>query len=66
MVLWGIDNINTEGEAVAQALWLLGLRPRRDSLNRATDVEVIALEDLRRPRIDIVMTISGIFRDLFG
>jgi magnesium chelatase subunit H len=66
MVLWGIDNIKTEGEAVAQALWLLGLRPRRDSLNRATDVEVIALEDLRRPRIDIVMTISGIFRDLFG
>lgn len=66
MVLWGIDNIKTEGEAVAQALWLLGVRPRRDSLNRATDVDVIPLEELSRPRIDLVMTVSGIFRDLFG
>ena len=66
MVLWGIDNIKTEGEAVAQALWLLGVTPVRDSLNRATDVEIIPLERLGRPRIDVVMTVSGIFRDLFG
>jgi magnesium chelatase subunit H len=66
MVLWGIDNIKTEGEAVAQALWLLGVTPRRDSLNRATDVDVIPLDQLGRPRIDVVMTVSGIFRDLFG
>ncbi len=66
MVLWGIDNIKTEGEAVAQVLWLLGVKPRRDALNRATDVEVISLEELGRPRIDVVMTVSGIFRDLFG
>lgn len=66
MVLWGIDNIKTEGEAVAQALWLLGVVPRRDSLNRATDIEIIPLDKLGRPRIDVVMTVSGIFRDLFG
>lgn len=66
MVLWGIDNIKTEGEAVAQALWLLGVTPRRDSLNRVTDVDVLPLESLGRPRIDIVMTVSGIFRDVFG
>jgi len=66
MVLWGIDNIKTEGEALAQVLWLLGVRPRRDGLNRVTDVDVIPLEELRRPRIDVVMTVSGIFRDLFG
>ena len=66
MVLWGIDNIKTEGEAVAQVLWLLGVAPRRDSMNRATDVDVIPLDRLGRPRIDIVMTVSGIFRDLFG
>jgi magnesium chelatase subunit H len=66
MVLWGIDNIKTQGEAVAQALHLLGVRPRRDSLNRATGVEVIPLDVLGRPRIDVVMTVSGIFRDLFG
>ncbi|MEW5976148.1 MAG: cobaltochelatase subunit CobN [Acidobacteriota bacterium] len=65
MVLWGIDNIKKEGEAVAQVLWLLGVKPRRDSLNRVTDVEVIPLDRLGRPRIDVVMTVSGIFRDLF-
>ncbi len=66
LVLWGLDNIKTQGEGVAQALWLLGVRPVRDSLNRATDVEPIPLERLKRPRIDVVMTLSGIFRDLFG
>jgi magnesium chelatase subunit H len=66
MVLWGIDNIKTQGEAVAQALCLMGVTPRRDGLNRATDVDVIPLDRLGRPRIDVVMTVSGIFRDLFG
>jgi magnesium chelatase subunit H len=66
LVLWGLDNIKTQGEGVAQALWLLGVRPVRDSLNRVADVEPIPLERLGRPRIDVVMTVSGIFRDLFA
>jgi len=66
LVLWGLDNIKTQGEGVAQALWLLGVRPVRDALNRATEVEVIPLDELNRPRIDVVMTVSGIFRDLFA
>lgn len=66
LVLWGLDNIKTQGEGVAQALWLLGVRPLRDTMNRATRIEVIPLETLGRPRIDVVMTVSGIFRDLFG
>ena len=66
LVLWGLDNIKTQGEGVAQALWLLGVRPLRDSLNRVTEVEPIPLERLGRPRVDVVMTVSGIFRDLFG
>ena len=66
LVLWGLDNIKTQGEGVAQALWLLGVRPVRDALNRATNVEAISLADLGRPRIDVVMTVSGIFRDLFS
>jgi magnesium chelatase subunit H len=66
LVLWGLDNIKTQGEGVAQALWLLGTRPVRDALNRTTNVEVIPLAELGRPRIDVVMTVSGIFRDLFS
>ncbi|MDT7602705.1 MAG: magnesium chelatase subunit [Acidobacteriota bacterium] len=66
LVLWGLDNIKTQGEGVAQALWLLGVRPVRDGLNRVTDVEPIPLAQLARPRMDVVMTVSGIFRDLFS
>ena len=66
LVLWGLDNIKTGGEGVAQALWLLGVRPLRDAMNRVTDVQPIPLAQLGRPRIDVVMTVSGIFRDLFA
>jgi magnesium chelatase subunit H len=66
LVLWGLDNIKTQGEGVAQALWLLGVRPVRDGINRTTNVEAIPLDELKRPRIDLVMTVSGIFRDLFS
>jgi len=66
LVLWGLDNIKTQGEGVAQALWLLGVQTIRDGLNRTTNVSAIPLQELKRPRIDVVMTISGIFRDLFS
>lgn len=66
LVLWGLDNIKTQGEGVAQALRLLGVAPRRDSLNRVMGVEPVPLERLGRPRVDVLMTVSGIFRDLFG
>lgn len=65
LVLWGTDNIKSGGEGVAQALALLGAEPVADSLGRLTRVRLIPLSELGRPRIDVVMTISGIFRDLF-
>nr|WP_298929802.1 magnesium chelatase subunit H [uncultured Erythrobacter sp.] len=64
MVLWGTDNMKSEGVQIAQALTLMGARPRRDSYGRLCGAELIPLEELGRPRIDVVMTLSGIFRDL--
>ncbi|MEL6599662.1 MAG: magnesium chelatase subunit H [Pseudomonadota bacterium] len=64
MVLWGADNIKSDGGPMAQALALIGARPRFDSYGRLCGAELIPLDDLRRPRIDVVMTLSGIFRDL--
>ena len=64
IVLWGTDNIKTEGGPVAQALRLIGARPRFDSYGRLAGAELIPLEELGRPRIDAIMTLSGIFRDL--
>ena len=64
MVLWGTDNMKSEGVQIAQAMTLMGARPRRDSYGRLCGAELIPLSELGRPRIDVVMTLSGIFRDL--
>jgi len=63
--LWGTDNIKTYGESLAQVLSLAGIRPVADSLGRVNKVELIPLEELGRPRIDVVVSCSGVFRDLF-
>jgi len=64
LVLWGSDNLKNEGAPIAQALYLMGARPRTDSYGRLCGAELIPLDVLGRPRIDVVMTLSGIFRDL--
>jgi magnesium chelatase subunit H len=56
--------MKSEGVQIAQAMTLIGARPRRDSYGRLCGAELIPLEELGRPRIDVVMTLSGIFRDL--
>jgi len=63
--LWGTDNIKTYGESLAQVLALAGVRPVADSIGRVNKVELIPLEELGRPRIDVVVSCSGVFRDLF-
>ena len=64
LVLWGSDNIKSDGGPIAQALALMGCTPRFDSFGRLAGADLIPLEELGRPRIDVVMTLSGIFRDL--
>jgi magnesium chelatase subunit H len=64
LVLWGTDNLKTEGAPIAQALALLGARPRFDGYGRLAGAELLPLEQLGRPRVDVVITLSGIFRDL--
>jgi magnesium chelatase subunit H len=64
IVLWGTDNLKSEGGPIAQALALMGAAPRFDSYGRLCGAELIPLDRLGRPRIDTVMTLSGIFRDL--
>ena len=64
LVLWGSDNIKSDGGPIAQALALMGCTPRFDSFGRLAGADLISLEELGRPRIDVIMTLSGIFRDL--
>ncbi|NDC62154.1 MAG: magnesium chelatase, partial [Betaproteobacteria bacterium] len=64
IVLWGSDNLKSEGSQIGQALRLLGAKPRFDSYGRLVGAQLISLAELGRPRIDVVVTLSGIFRDL--
>ncbi len=64
LVLWGTDNLKTEGAPIGQALALLGAKPRFDSYGRLAGAELLPLAQLGRPRVDVVITLSGIFRDL--
>jgi len=64
IVLWGTDNLKSEGGPIAQALALLGARPRFDAYGRLAGAVLVPLAELGRPRIDVLVTVSGIFRDL--
>ncbi len=64
LVLWGSDNIKSDGTPIAQALALMGCAPRFDAWGRLAGAELVPLHVLGRPRIDVVVTLSGIFRDL--
>jgi magnesium chelatase subunit H len=64
MVLWGTDNLKTEGAPIAQVLALIGAAPRFDSYGRLAGAMLLPLDQLEHPRIDVVISLSGIFRDL--
>jgi magnesium chelatase subunit H len=64
LVLWGTDNLKSEGAPLGQALALIGAKARFDSYGRLAGAALIPLAELGRPRIDVMMTLSGIFRDL--
>jgi cobaltochelatase CobN len=63
---WGTSNMRTGGDDIAQALALMGVRPRWDSASRrVTGFEILPLSVLDRPRVDVTLRISGFFRDAF-
>jgi cobaltochelatase CobN len=59
------DITMTNGEQLSQVLSLLGVRPVWNESGIVMDIEVMALEELRRPRIDVVVRISGVLRDAY-
>ncbi|MBS7288430.1 MAG: magnesium chelatase subunit H, partial [Candidatus Freyarchaeota archaeon] len=64
VVLWAFETMKTGGETLAAIFRLIGVKPVWKSIY-VREVEVIPLEELGRPRIDVVVTICGIFRDTF-
>lgn len=66
IVLWGFETMKTGGDTIATILSLLGVRFKHRKNPWMKDLEVIPLEELGRPRVDVVVTMCGIFRDTFG
>ena len=66
LTAWGTANMRTGGDDIAQALALMGVKPKWDSANRrVVGFEVLPLSVLDRPRVDVTLRVSGFFRDAF-
>ncbi|RNL80766.1 cobaltochelatase subunit CobN [Halostreptopolyspora alba] len=66
LTVWGTAAMRTQGDDIAEALALLGVRPTWDDASRrVTGFEILTPEELGRPRIDVTLRISGFFRDAF-
>jgi cobaltochelatase CobN len=64
--VWGTSAMRTSGDDIAEVLALMGVRPAWDEASRrVSDLHVVPLEELGRPRIDVTVRISGFFRDAF-
>ncbi|WP_299945619.1 cobaltochelatase subunit CobN [uncultured Ruegeria sp.] len=64
--LWGSATMRTAGEEFAMALHLLGVKPVWDKgSERVSGIEVLPITDLSRPRLDVTLRVSGLFRDVF-
>jgi magnesium chelatase subunit H len=63
--LWAMDTIKSEGEGLGVILALLGAEPERDGQGKIFRYELTPLEKLARPRIDVLLDVSSVFRDTF-
>ena len=62
ITIWATDNVNTYGKSMAEVFELVGVRLAKDTTD---EIELVPLQELGRPRIDVVVSCSGVFRDLF-
>ncbi len=62
-VLWSGESFRHKGVMESEILYMMGVRPEWDSMGKVIGVELIPADELKRPRIDAVVTMSGIYRD---
>jgi magnesium chelatase subunit H len=65
VMLWGLDAIKTKGESLGILLELVGAEPVKEGTGRIVRYELIPLDKLGHPRVDVLANLSGIFRDTF-
>jgi|BioPla2DNA2_1021312.scaffolds.fasta_scaffold09206_3 cobaltochelatase CobN len=65
-LLWSVETSRNQGTLESEIFWMLGVRPVWDTRGRVKDVELIPAAELGRPRIDVLITTSGLYRDIYG
>ncbi|MGB9712089.1 MAG: cobaltochelatase subunit CobN [Dissulfurimicrobium sp.] len=65
IVLWAVETMRNEGVNEATALYLMGMRPIWDRRDKVKGVEPISATELNRPRLDVLLQMSGLYRDTF-
>jgi Cobalamin biosynthesis protein CobN and related Mg-chelatases len=65
-ILWAIDTMRTNGQSIAMDMRLLGIEPTWDATGKVNGYKITPIQELGRPRIDLVITASGLFRDTFS
>ncbi|MFC5300742.1 cobaltochelatase subunit CobN [Azospira restricta] len=63
--LWSVETMRHQGMLEAQALWTMGVEPVWDQGGRVVDVQLVPREKLGRPRVDVVLSATGLYRDHF-
>ncbi len=63
--LWSVETMRHQGLLEAQALWLMGVEPEWDAGGRVTGVKLVPRDVLGRPRVDVVLSATGLYRDHF-
>lgn len=63
--LWSVETMRHQGILEAQALWTLGVEPVWDAGGRVVDVKLVPRQQLKRPRVDVVLSATGLYRDHF-
>lgn len=66
VILWGLETSRSQGETLGQILYYLGLRLKTDKSSYDNKMEIIPLEDLERPRMDVIIHICGFFREMYS
>ncbi len=65
-IIWATDTMKTSGDDLAYILWLMGIRPVWSKISgHVIDLEVVPISELKRPRLDVTVRITGLFRDTF-
>ncbi len=66
IILWGMGTMTTKGDDISEILYLLGVKPVwEESSGQVIGLELIPPEQLKRPRVDVTLRVSGLFRDTF-